>query len=95
VTNIGLPFDHPIWESIVRDCPVHGQRFDYFSTGPPVTYENTTWSLSEPESEEPPVRRCGMVNTLELAGTIIGAIVFSVVAVVVWERYFGGGDPHG
>jgi hypothetical protein len=36
-----------------------------------------------------------MVNTVELAGTIIGAIVFSVVAVVVWDRYFGNDDPPG
>jgi len=24
--HIGVPFDHPIWQSIIRRCPVHGHQ---------------------------------------------------------------------
>ena len=25
--GIGLPFDHPIWKSIIDSCPVHGEAY--------------------------------------------------------------------
>jgi len=36
-----------------------------------------------------------MVSTVEIVLAIVGAIVVTLVGAVVWDRYFGRGDPHG
>jgi hypothetical protein len=36
-----------------------------------------------------------MVSTLEIVLAVVGAIVVTLIGAVVWDRYFGRGDPHG